>query len=227
MDLAKVKLHVDPGCTYGGIPTYLLISGSKKLLVTGPVLKSKREDLYKAVRAADPPVDTGIVLIDEDAFPLVKGGYAKTVRQKRVVRKLPKDSTRVYRVHPNRLSEKQREKMAGPGEGGRYRAEFVEEGLTSEERKHRAQEVAALRSAEWSRKEHAKRKSRRGETSAASAINPSATMGVKETAQKAGIEPVELRRFLRLKKIGKRGGRYYFTPREAEKIAKAARKYYA
>lgn len=239
MDLTKIKLHADPKMTYGGIPVYLLIAGSKRLLVTSPVLKKRREDLWKTLRQADPPMDTGIAVVDETPYPLVKGGYAKTVRSKgkvvRKIKKLPADATRIYRVHPNRLSEKQREKMVGPGEQGRYRAEFVEEGLTSEERKHRAQEQSALQMAEHAKAERAVKKQRRQLNKGRRDFGEPAEekeprfegISVKEIADRAELEPTEVRRFLRLKKIGKRGGRYAFTEKEAKKIVRAVVKYYA
>lgn len=235
MDLTKVKLHSDPGCTYGGIPLYLLLSGSKKLLVTQPVLAKKRKDLYTAVREADPPLNTGVVIVRDSAYPLAKGGYLKTVRRQQVVKPVPKSATRIYRVHPNKLSEKQREKMAGPGEGGKYRAEFVEEGLTSDERQMRAREVAALASADYTRKESARKKERREKNRQRADYQSSGEekepkfegVGVKEIAEQADLEATLVRRFLRAKKIGKRGGRYAFTDKEARKVVRAVVKHYA
>jgi hypothetical protein len=207
MDLTKVKLHVIEGQTSGSTAIYLIIKGGKRTLVTVPVLWKKRPDLYKAIQAEKIPVDKGVTLL----------------------------GARVFRVHPRRLSEKQRAQMAGGGERGKYLAEFVEEGMTGEERRLRAREHSALEFAEWTRKESAVKKERRDERRSRSDYVPPEKdkpprfegLGAKDVAKLAGLEPTEIRKFLRVKKIGKRGGRYAFTQPEAEKISRAAKKHYA
>lgn len=236
MDLTKIKLHVVHGQTSGSTAIYLIIKGGKRTLITPPVLKKKVPRLYKTIQAAQIPVDTGVALVGEIPYPLVKGGYAKEVRHRQVVKPLPKSATRVFRVHPRRLSEKQRAKMAGLGERGKFLAEFVEEGMTGEERRLRAREQSALQVAEWTKKESVqKREQRDVRRSRADYEAPGdgdkpqrfQGLGAKDVAKLAGLEPTEIRKFLRIKKIGKRGGRYAFTQAEAEKIARVAKKHYA
>lgn len=235
MDLTKIKIHVVPGQTSGSTAIYLIIKGSKRTLVTPPVLKKKVPRLYKSIQAAEIPVDTGIALIGEIPYPLVKGGYAKEVRQKQVIKPVPKGATRIFRVHPMRLSENQRAKMAGLGEKGKFLAEFVEEGLTGDERREKARANASLEFAEWTRKESVvKREQRDARRSRSDYVAPDSGkpprfqgLGAKDVAKLADLEPTEIRKFLRIKKIGKRGGRYAFTQAEAEKIARVAKKHYS
>jgi len=235
MDLTKIKFHVIPGQSSGSTAIYLIIKGGKRTLVTPSVLKKKVPRLFKTIQDAQIPVDTGVALVGEVPYPLVKGGYVKEVRHRPVVKKLPKSATRVFRVHPRRLSEKQRKKMAGGGERGKYLAEFIEEGMTGEERRLRARERSALIFSEWTRKESAeKREKREARRSRADYEPPESDkpqkfqgLGAKDVAKMAKLEPTEVRKFLRVKKIGKRGGRYAFTQAEAEKIARAAKKHYA
>lgn len=236
MDLTKVKLQTVEGQTSGATAVYLVIKGSKKLLITSPVLYKKRKDLYTILKEADPSTDTGVVILADTAYPLVKGGYSKEVRKRPVIKSVPKTATRVFRVHPNRLSEKQREKIAGLGERGKYRAEFVEDGMTTDERQHRAREHSALQMAEWNHKSSIEKRKRRIANRKRKDYQPSESeqreprfegVEVKEIAKQADLEPVEVRKFLRAKKIGKRGGRYAFTEKEAAKVIRAVKKYYA
>lgn len=235
MDLTKVKLHVIEGQTSGSTAIYLILKEGRRTLATPPVLRKKTLRLYKTVQAADIPVDTGIVLLGDTQYPLVKGGYAKEVRQRQVVKPVPKSATRIYRVHPRRLSEKQRMLMAGGGERGKYLAEFIEEGMTGDERRERARNNASLQFAEWTRQESEDKRQKRDERRSRSDYEAPESdkpprfkgVGAKEVAKLAELEPIEVRKFLRLKKIGKRGGRYAFTDEEASKIARAAKKHYA
>jgi hypothetical protein len=235
MDLTKIKLHVIPGQVSGSTAIYLILREGKRTLVTPPVLRKRRPDLYKIVTAAEIPMDTGVALVGGATYPLVRGGYSKEVRGKHVTRKLPKTATRIFRVHPRRLSEKQRTKMAGLGEKGKFLAEFIEEGLTGDERRDKARAQSALLFAEWTRKEsEVKRQKREERRSRSDYVAPEngkparfQGLGAKDVAKLADLQPTEIRKFLRIKKIGKRGGRYAFTQAEAEKIARVARKYYS
>lgn len=235
MDLSKTKIHVIKGMTSGSSAVYLLLKGGKKTLVTPPALKQKNKAIFTLLRDAEVEVNTGIAIVGGVAYPLVKGGYRKEVRGRSTVKPLPKGCTRIFRVHPNRLTEKQREMMAGDGERGKYRAEFIEEGMTGKERRERAREQSAFLYRKWTSEESAKKREQRDERRSRSDYDAPESngkprfvgLGAKDVAKLAGLEPGEIRKFLRLKKIGKRGGRYAFTEREAKKVAKAAKKHYA
>lgn len=243
MDFTKMRLVVKENMTTSATPVYLVIKGSKpKALLSAPVLAEKRRDISDVVKEFRPEADTGVVLIKKKrvglvAYPLVKGGFQAVVKGREKVLKLPKDATRVFRVHPNRLSEKQRELICGSGLGGEARRQFIEEGLTFPEQVHRAKESEALRQAEWAIKERAKKKERRNRNRAnrekegvvgkePAEVPTDAIYNAGHVAKLSGRSPGEIRKFLRSKKIGKRGGRYAFTKDEATKIARAAKKHY-
>lgn len=233
MELAKIKLTVREGMTGTDMPVYLILKGSKKILIQEPALRQKREDLAEILDETIPAMDTGIVIFRGRGYSLVKGGFKKVVSRKAVVRPVPKTATRIYRVHPERLSEKQRRKICPPGLGGEARRQFIEDGLTFSEQVHRAKESNALRQAEWTKKERVKKTARRkANRERADYEEPEKEprfegVSVKEVAKRADLRPVEVRKFLRAKKIGKRGGRYAFTDKEADKVVRAVKKHYA
>lgn len=209
MDLTKTKLTVGEKGNYSSIPLYLVISKGKKLLITSPALASKRRDLAAQVREKN--LEPG-------------QGYTR------------KNGVKIFRVHPNLLSRKQRKKLIGEGEKGKLREQFIEDGLTATEQRHRAKETTAMVTAEWAKKTGKVRKERRRlnekrsdyETPESKEKEPRFEgLGVKDIAKAADLEPIDVRKFLRRKKIGKRGGRYAFTEAEAKKVTKAVKKHYA
>jgi hypothetical protein len=145
----------------------------------------------------------------------------------------------VHWVHPREMSVSARKKVCGKGLMGEARRKFVEEGMTYAEQQHEAQPIVAARTAaaiQAYREDHPelyasrkrvqkerteKRRKERG------GIDYSQYYSPVHVAKAAKLTPAEVRKFLRKKKIGKRGGRYAFTKPEAQKIARAAKKYYA
>lgn len=119
---------------------------------------------------------------------------------------------------------------------------FVEGGMSVREIFAIGQEKAQLASAELVaeyRREHpeeyerqqrrrlerrAARRRARGDTRPV--IDISGMYTPAHIAKHTGRTPLEVRKFLRLKDIGKRGGRYAFKKAEAVKISRAVKKYY-
>lgn len=235
MDVTEIQLQTDPRYTFSGQPVYLLVGGSKKLLVTAGLLRAKKHPLYDVLH----PQSQWVSKRRSTRLEVGKGVKVK--------------STKVYRVDPRKLSKDQRRELVGKFEPRDVRKEFIKKGKC---------ETAYVKGQQV---QGAIEPGRRGGTGtllqdvspegvievkwwtgavstlpvswAALEIERTAItqkedrpkfsgVGVSETATAADLTPVELRRFLRAKKIGKRGGRYYFTHAESAKIAKAAKKYY-
>lgn len=237
MNLAKIKLITSPGNEHSSTDLHLLLKGKGKRIVTGYVLHLKQPKIRELTR--EEPFADGFILLDEKPYKLMPGAkyLAGKRKNKPVIKPIPRDAgvLIVKRISAGALSEEQRERIAGMGEKGELRRQFVEEALTAKEQRHRAEEHTALMEAEWSRKTRAKKRERRklnakrtdndvGPTE--ETVPTDAIYGAGDVAKLAGLESSLIRRFLRSKGIGKRGGRYLFKKSEAEKIARAAKKHY-
>jgi len=242
MDVTKVQLQTDPRYTFSGQPVYLLLSGSKKLLVTAGLLRARSHPLHDVLHP--PPMQHvhGRRSIPGRSTRLKVGQGVKV------------KGTKIYRIDPRKLSKEQRRELVGKFEPRDLRKEFIKRGTCDATYQQGDQVQGAIEPGR-----------RSGTGTLLQSVSPDGVInvqwwtgaigtlpvnwaateiertaitqredrpkfsgvGVKETAKAAGVSPVELRRFLRAKKIGKRGGRYYFTHKESAKIAKAAKKYYA
>ena len=142
-------------------------------------------------------------------------------------------------VHPSQMTEKARRKVVGRGLRGEARRLFIEEGLTLDEQTLAAQPwVAAQQLAtmerwrekhpeEYERKTRERKKRAKEKRVKEGRIDYSKYYNPKHLAKASGLTPAEIRKFLRKKKVGKRGGRYAFTKKEALRIARAAKTHYA
>lgn len=153
--------------------------------------------------------------------------------------KLRQRKVGIHFVHPREMTETARRKVVGRGLRGKARRLFIEEGMTFKEQLLAAQpEVAAHQIAtiqrwrdahpeEYARKTRERKERATKKREEKGGIDYSKFYNAKHISKSAGITPLEVRKFLRKKKVGKRGGRYAFTKKEALRIAKAARKHYA
>jgi hypothetical protein len=150
----------------------------------------------------------------------------------------------VHKLHPNELSPKARAKVCGPGLTGEARRLFIEEGLTLKEQQEAgrlqaemelAQVIADYKAAhplEYEAKERRKaarqeiRAEERAKKTGRKRIDLTGLVTPKQLADRAELSPLEIRKFLRMKNIGKRGGRYAFQEKEAVRIIAAAKKHY-
>lgn len=150
----------------------------------------------------------------------------------------------VHLLHPRELSPKGRKKICGPGLVGEARRRFIEEGITLQEQIEAAKLQTALHTAQVIqeyRDEHPeeymsrnKRKEERRQKRLEQKAKEKGTRVVdirqfvtpSQIAEEYDLTPLEVRKFLRAKNIGKRGGRYAFKRSEAARIGKAAVRYY-
>lgn len=184
---------------------------------TGTKIYKERPDLHRLIR------DEGLKLGDKRKFNLGTKKNPKWIG--------------IHVVHPSEHSRAARQRLCPAGLRGKARETFIEEGLTFQEQRMAAlpavataqkQSVERYRAAHpeeyasrtKARKERtvAKRKERGG-------IDYSKYYSPKHIAKAAGCSGLEVRKFLRKKNIGKRGGRYAFTKKEATRIVRALRKH--
>lgn len=141
-------------------------------------------------------------------------------------------------LHPREMSIKARRKVCGPGLRGEARRKFIEEGMTYQEQAEVGKLLAVAETnaavQRW-RDEHPEEYATRIKHRKARAeakrkeegrIDYSKYYSPDKIAKAAGLTAPEVRKFLRKKNIGKRGGRYAFTKKEATRIARAAKRYY-
>jgi hypothetical protein len=150
----------------------------------------------------------------------------------------------VQALHPNQLSQKARARICPWGIRGEMRRMFIEEGVTPSEFRARPEfrlsvdahmrevteqyykdhpEEQAYKLARRERKREAQNKQlakqgRPAKIDYSKFINPG------QIAKHLGVPPLEVRKFLRKHRIGKRGGRYAFTRKETRKLLRVMRK---
>ena len=201
-------------------------------LITAAKLKDEDEQLYTHVSNLKP------------------GNSIKLIKLKRGrVAPLPDKSKRkpvmiVRCVHPSEMSEAMRKKVCPRGLRGEARRMFIEEGIPMAEQRERAKLSTALHMQEvmeeyrrthpvefqrtLQRRELRKqaRREKKEKETGKKQIDYSKYVSPADMAEEAELSPLEIRKFLRLKGIGKRGGRYAFKRKEADRIIRAAIKHY-
>jgi len=151
-------------------------------------------------------------------------------------KRLGKRAIAVHRLHPREMSVKARRKVCGVGLRGEARRLFIEEGMTFTEQCQQGRLIAAAHTnaavERWKKshpEEYAVRTRRAKERSEKrreekGGIDYSKFYSPDQIAKAAKVTPGEVRKFLRKKNVGKRGGRYAFKKHEAQKIVKALRR---
>jgi hypothetical protein len=241
LDLSAIDLKTDPQYTWSGNAVYLLISESTKILVTSGFLKQRRPDLYDKLHKRDKHYFTsGVHGLPKHHQP--KLGLGKGTKIGKI---------KVYRIDPADLSRLQRRAMTTENEDTEARVEFIKLGRTGiyalgekvqfvEYGRHsglgtllQSCSPDGVADVQWETGAISRVPVGMISNKIVSAAVPRRAkrpkfngVGVKHVADLAKLRPVLVRRFLRLKNIGKRGGRYLFTKEEAEKVARAAKKYY-
>lgn len=203
--------------------------------------------IYK-VKEPGEPVQTYIGAklkkLDRDVYELSKN---LKLGEKRIVRVRQRKDVfivGVHKLHPRELTPRARRKICGAGLKGEARRRFIENGETLQEQCEAAKLQVAIHQTEvirQYREDHPEQymarerrqgirklaaKKRRAEAKGEKYFDISNLLTPADLASVSGLSPLEIRKFLRLKNIPKRGGRYAFKKKEAKKIIRAARKYY-
>jgi hypothetical protein len=205
------------------------------------------EEIYKVKEPGEPvQTFTGRKLKKADPILFEQAKHLKR-GQKRVLKIREKRTTfrvGVHKLHPRELSVRARERVCGAGLRGEARRLFIEEGKTLEEQisegrlRAELERAAAIREYyaehpeefQYKQSRRLKRKAKRikqkEESTGKKVIDISGLITPADIAEEAEVTPLDVRKFLRAKNIGKRGGRYAFTEKEAARIVRAVRKHY-
>lgn len=200
------------------------------------------KDIYK-VKLPGKPVKLYTAKSLKEAMPTVfETVYRWPLGTKKLLR--PRKTLRlgVHKLHPRDMSPRARSKVCGPGLSGEARRLFIEEGLTFDEQRQRGQlqaiehtariveEYKAAHPEEYAARDRRRalraeaRKDERAKKTGRKRIDYTKLYSPTQIAEVLGVEPLEVRKFLRAKGVGKRGGRYAFKKSEAQKIIRAFRR---
>lgn len=176
------------------------------------------------------------------AFRTLKLGETRVLKVRRRRRKAARVG--VQSLHPRELSIEARARICPWGLRGEVRRLFIEEGMTSEEYRARPEFQLSVdeylrksmeqyyedhpEELEWkTKRRERKRKAENRELAAKGRppkIDYSKFISPNQIAKHLDVPPLEVRKFLRKHKVGKRGGRYAFTRKETRIILRAFRK---
>lgn len=175
-------------------------------------------------------------------FKSIKLGETRVLKVRRRRQKAARVG--VQCMHPRELSPKARARICPWGLRGDMRRMFIEEGMTSQEYRARPEFMMEVnehlrrvteeyyeahpeeQEYKLARRER-KRKAVNKELAAQGRppkIDYSKFISPNQIAAHLGVPGLEVRKFLRKHKIGKRGGRYAFTKQETRKLLRVMRK---